>query len=401
MIARVRRGLLGRDLGHRVGHREDDRVVAHARERLGGITRGAGEADEDVGAVEHVGGRRRCAARGFVSLGEPALDRRHRAVRCRRAVCSAPWESQPTMLRTPACEQDLARPRRRRRRAPTISDLEVLEPLADDLERVEQRRQHDDRGAVLVVVEDGDVELGLAAGPRSRSSAAREMSSRLMPPKPGAIALTVATISSGSLVSRQIGNASTPANSLNSIALPSITGIAASGPMSPRPSTAVPSVTTATVLRLIVYWKALSRSSWIAMQTRATPGRVGHREVVAGLQRVLVALLDLAAEVHAERAVGDVDDRRRRRRASTAATICAPCSSPAVSTVMSRRVCPPVERDEVDGADRAAGVADRAGDLAEHSGAVVDLDADGQGVLRGRGSSHGRGMLGELGFAPE
>ena len=44
------------------------------------------------------------------------------------------------------------------------------------------------------------------------------------------------------------------------------------GPMSPSPSTAVPSVTTATVLRLIVYWKALSGSSAIAMQTRATPG---------------------------------------------------------------------------------------------------------------------------------
>ncbi len=93
-----------------------------------------------------------------------------------------------------------------------------------------------------------------------------------MPPKVGAIASTVATISSGSFVSRQIGKASTPPNSLKSIALPSITGIAASGPMSPRPSTAEPSETTATVLRLIVYWKAFERSSWIAMQTRATPG---------------------------------------------------------------------------------------------------------------------------------
>ena len=46
------------------------------------------------------------------------------------------------------------------------------------------------------------------------------------------------------------------------------------------------------------------------------------------------------------------------------------------------------ERDEVDGADRAAGVADRAGDLAEHAGAMVDLDADGQRVLGGRGSGH-------------
>ena len=79
-------------------------------------------------------------------------------------------------------------------------------------------------------------------------------------------------ISSGSFVLRQIGKASTPPNSLNSIALPSITGIAASGPMSPSPSTALPSDTTATVLRLIVYWNALSRSWAIALHTRATPG---------------------------------------------------------------------------------------------------------------------------------
>jgi hypothetical protein len=48
--------------------------------------------------------------------------------------------------------------------------------------------------------------------------------------------------------------------------------MAASGPMSPRPSTAVPSETTATVLLLIVYLKAFSRFSSIAVQTRATPG---------------------------------------------------------------------------------------------------------------------------------
>ena len=73
------------------------------------------------------------------------------------------------------------------------------------------------------------------------------MSSRLIPPKEGANAVTAATISSGSCVARQIGTASTPANRLNSTALPSITGIAARGPMLPRPSTAEPSVTTATV----------------------------------------------------------------------------------------------------------------------------------------------------------
>ena len=82
-----------------------------------------------------------------------------------------------------------------------------------------------------------------------------------MPPNLGAIAFTIATISSVSFVSRQIGNASTPANALNRTALPSMTGIAAAGPMSPRPSTALPSEMTATVLRLIVYSNALSGSS--------------------------------------------------------------------------------------------------------------------------------------------
>ena len=117
---------------------------------------------------------------------------------------------------------------------------------------------------------------GMSSSSRSRRSISKqrgaEMSSRLMPPNPGASALTVRTISSTSLVARQIGKASTPPNSLKSIALPSITGMAASGPMSPSPSTAVPSDTTATVLRLIVSDQARSGASAIARQTRATPG---------------------------------------------------------------------------------------------------------------------------------
>ena len=76
----------------------------------------------------------------------------------------------------------------------------------------------------------------------------------------------------GVLVSRQTGHASTPANRLNSAALPSITGSAAAGPMLPSPSTADPSVTTATVLRLIVSRRASSGFSAIARQIRATPG---------------------------------------------------------------------------------------------------------------------------------
>jgi hypothetical protein len=87
---------------------------------------------------------------------------------------------------------------------------------------------------------------------RSRSSISKhrgaEMSSRLIPPKLGASAATVATTWSTSVVARQIGTASMPANRLNSSALPSMTGMAAAGPISPSPRTAVPSLTTATVL---------------------------------------------------------------------------------------------------------------------------------------------------------
>ena len=116
----------------------------------------------------------------------------------------------------------------------------------------------------------------MSSSRRSRSSISKqrgaEMSSRLIPPKTGAIAFTAATISSGSFVARQMGKASTPPNSLNSIALPSITGSAPSGPMSPRPSTAVPSLTTATVCCLIVRFQTFSGSAAIAEETRATPG---------------------------------------------------------------------------------------------------------------------------------
>ena len=127
---------------------------------------------------------------------------------------------------------------------------------------------------VLDVVDEMQVKVA-GIGARTDTEIARAVREALewdafVPDKD--IRSTVSMISCGSFVLRQMGKASTPANSLNSIALPSMTGIAASGPMSPSPRTAVPSLTTATVLRLIVYWKARSRSSAIALQTRATPG---------------------------------------------------------------------------------------------------------------------------------
>ncbi len=98
------------------------------------------------------------------------------------------------------------------------------------------------------------------------------MSSRLMPPNAGAMICTVRTISSVSWVSRQSGQASMPANRLNRAALPSITGMAAYGPTLPRPSTAEPSVTTATLLRLTVSRRTSSGLAAMASDTLATPG---------------------------------------------------------------------------------------------------------------------------------
>jgi len=72
------------------------------------------------------------------------------------------------------------------------------------------------------------------------------MSSRFTAPKDGRSSFTVRTISSTSRVSSTIGIESRPAKVLHKAALPSISGREAAGPMSPRPSTAEPSETTAT-----------------------------------------------------------------------------------------------------------------------------------------------------------
>ena len=78
------------------------------------------------------------------------------------------------------------------------------------------------------------------------------MSSRLMPPKVGAMKRTAWMTSSGVFASMQTGKASTPPKRLNSTDLPSMTGSDAVAPMLPRPKTAVPFETTAMVFALQV-----------------------------------------------------------------------------------------------------------------------------------------------------
>ena len=98
------------------------------------------------------------------------------------------------------------------------------------------------------------------------------MSSKLIPPKVGAMALTVWINNSGSEASTSISKTSISAKILKSKPLPSITGFEASGPISPRPKTAVPLDITATKFPLLVYLYTSSLFSAIFKHGSATPG---------------------------------------------------------------------------------------------------------------------------------
>ncbi|EWS64176.1 hypothetical protein Y695_02581 [Hydrogenophaga sp. T4] len=92
------------------------------------------------------------------------------------------------------------------------------------------------------------------------------MSSRFTPPSVGSSAAMMSTSLSGSRSASSMSNTSMPANFLNRQPLPSITGLLASGPMSPRPSTAVPLVITPTRLPRAVYSEARDGSASMARQ---------------------------------------------------------------------------------------------------------------------------------------
>ena len=266
-------------------------------------------------------------------------------------------------------------------------DPDVADVLADHAQRVVQRRQHDDRRTVLVVVEDRDVELlaqpGLDLEAARRGDVLQVDAGEARARSPS----RSTTISSGSWVSRHSGQASIPANRLNSAALPSITGSAAFGPMLPSPSTAEPSVTTATLLRLIVSRRASSGLSAIARQTRATPGRVDHRQVVTVADRVLGLHRDLAAEVHQEGPVGDLADLDARYGAHR---LDQPVGVLGVARGAGHVDPQPLVagRGHVERGDQTAGLLDRGRQLADRRAARGHLEANGDGVRNTRQGSH-------------
>ena len=212
------------------------------------------------------------------------------------------------------------------------------------------------------------------------------MSSRLMPPNPGAIAATVRTISSGSVVARQIGHASTPPNSLKRIALPSITGSAACRPdvAEPEHRGAVGDDRDAVLLDRQVP-DLLGVVGDRAADARDARG-VGHREVVARLERNPGRDLELPTAVQEKGAVGDVLDLDAvlgaDRSDDPGDVRLVRCEDGDVADLLAV-----LDADEVDRVERPAGLADRRGEPGEGAGAVVEVHAEG-GAEGGRGVRH-------------
>ena len=173
------------------------------------------------------------------------------------------------------------------RRSRAVEDhAHFADVFADNLQSIQQGGAGNDRGAVLVVVKDGNLHR-LARGSSSiwKQSGAL-MSSRLIPPKVGSSNWQSLMISSGSWLFTSMSKTSTSAKRLKRTALPSMTGLPARAPMSPRPSTAVPLLSTATrlpragvlegVLRILLDFKA----------GLGNAGRVGQAQIALRAARL-------------------------------------------------------------------------------------------------------------------
>ncbi len=169
---------------------------------------GRRQAEEDVGAVDHLGQRARLGLAGVARLVWVHL------------LGSRPCRPRPSMsadddvlaLQTQIDQQVQAG--ERRRAGAGGHQLDLLDLLADHLQAVEHRRADDDGGAVLVVVEDRDLHALAQFRSMTKHSGAL-MSSRLMPPKVGSSAAMMSTSLSGSRSSTSMSNTSMPANFLN------------------------------------------------------------------------------------------------------------------------------------------------------------------------------------------
>ncbi len=252
-------------------HRLDHVLGQHPR---------AGKPEKDVGAANRVGERAR--------LRVPRIARLvlfHRRI-ARRRRCTPLLSQAMTFSRFSPTRTMQIEAGDRRGAGARAHQLDLGDVLADDLEPVEDRRPGDDRGAVLVVVEHRDLhplaELALDVEAVGRLDVLEvDAAERRLEPRD-----RLRPSSSGSVSASSMSKTSMPENFLNRQALPSITGLPASGPMLPRPSTAVPLVTTATRLPREVSERASAGSRGDRVAGRGHTRRIGEREVALVDQRL-------------------------------------------------------------------------------------------------------------------
>ena len=213
-----------------------------------------------------------------------------------------------------------------------------------------------------------------------------------MPPKIGAMFMTVSTISSTSCVARQIGKASTLPNSLKSIDFALHHRY-----RSLRPDVAETEHRAAVGDdgNRVALDGEVAHAAWILGDGHADsrhPGRVHHRQVVARPDRVSRRHLDLAAEVREKRAVRVFEHLDAGHARHTLDELLGVVG---VGGEHGDVADDPVALDtnDVERADVAAEAADRRGELAEHPRPVHDAAARGEGEARGRMLDHGAAHL--------
>jgi hypothetical protein len=256
---------------------------------------------------------------------------------------------------------------------PHDHDMDRVDPLPGQPQRVVQGGQGDDRGTVLVVVEHRDVELGLQ--PRLDLEATRRRDVLQVDAAEagrdrldgghdlvhvGGVQADREGVDAGELLEqhrltlhhRHCGPRADVAQAQHR-----------------RP--------VGDDRHRVAFDRVLEGLVGVLLNRRADAGdarRVGHREIVARLQRTLVVLLDLAPDVQHERPVGGVQDTRARNRIDGVGEPRPVAGVAGLDGDVADRVRL-IDGHQVDGPDRRPGVADRRCDLAEHPGHMVDLDA--------------------------
>ena len=384
-------GVFRLDLRHRIGHGEHDGVARHPLEIPDAENTRHRESDEDVGAFQRVGETALHLAR-VRRAGHPPL---HEIHPLRPLLIDGAELVYTDDVADPAGQQDFDR-RRPGRADPGDHDAELLEVFLDDPQRVEERRQHHDRGAVLIVVEHRDVQLLAqpvldleAAGGRDVLEVdAAEPRSQVLDRLDDLVRFLGGQADGEGVDAGELFEEHRLAFHHRHRRL--------------RPDVAEPQDGRAVGDDRdgVLLHRQGERALTIFFDGQADPcdpGGVRHREVVARTNGHLALDLDLAAKVHEKRAVGDVDDPQARRLLQAIHDLHAVHAVAGVDRDVADDAVA-AGLDQVHRADVATGVADRHGDAAEHPRTVLDRHPDGKAIA---GARRNRGHSSLLPLRPE